>query len=110
MSPTSQLTLLGGQNGDLIWTAPQVGEFAHLALWSETPLVHQLAGQAFLDMRGIFFTPTAEVLYQGNGVQQQIEAQFVARRLRVSGQGVLIVRPSYDSAVLIPDDIVALIR
>ena len=110
ISPTSQLTLLGGQNGDLIWTAPQVGEFAHLALWSETPLVHQLAGQAFLDMRGIFFTPTAEVLYQGNGVQQQIEAQFVARRLRVSGQGVLIVRPSYDSAVLIPDDIVALIR
>jgi hypothetical protein len=110
MSPTSQLTMLGGQNGTLIWNAPTTGVFAHLALWSDTPILHDLSGQAFLDLSGVFFTPTASVIYRGNGVQHQIQAQFVARKLKVTGQGVLIVRPSYDSAVLIPDDIVALIR
>ena len=34
----------------------------------------------------------------------------MSRKLRSSGQGILILRPSLDSAVLIPDDIVALIR
>ena len=71
---------------------------------------HNLAGQAYLDLEGVFFTPLATVEYSGNGVQHQIEAQFVTRKLRVRGQGVLIVRPSYESAVLIPADIVQLIR
>ena len=110
MSATSTLTMLGGSNGTLLWTAPTTGQFDHLALWSETAAIHELAGQSYLDMVGIFFTPAAQVLYRGNGVQHQIEAQFVARKLKSSGQGILILRPSFDSAVLIPDDIVALIR
>jgi hypothetical protein len=110
LSPTSQLTMAGGANGTLIWTSPNTGDFAHLALWSDSPTQHHLAGQAYLDLEGVFFTPIATVVYSGNGVQHQIEAQFVTRKLKVQGQGVLIVRPSYDSAVLIPADIVQLIR
>ena len=94
------MTMQGG-TGTLIGTAPQVGDFAFLALWSEFPNTHELAGQAFLDMVGIFFTPDARVLYRGTGVQHQIQAQFVARKLTVQGEGVLKVSPSCDSAVKI---------
>ena len=107
--PTVTLKVAGGL-GTLIWTSPQVGNFAFLALWSESPHIHELAGQAFLDMVGIFFTPDALVLYRGTGVQHQVQAQFVARRLKVQGEGVLKVSPSYDSAVKIPLDVVQLIR
>lgn len=110
IAPTSQLAMAGGSTGTLIWTSPKSGDFAHLALWSDSPMQHNLAGQAYLDLEGVFFTPLATVEYSGNGVQHQIEAQFVTRKLRVRGQGVLIVRPSYESAVLIPADIVQLIR
>ena len=110
MSPTSMLTMLGGGNGTLIWTAPDVGDFAHLALWSDAPHVHDLAGQAYLDLRGVFFTPKATVLYRGNGFQHQVEAQFVTLQLKSQGQGVLILRPNFDAAVLIPDDVIQLIR
>ena len=110
VSETSELTMTGGSNGTLIWTSPNTGDFAHLALWSESAALHSLAGQAYLDLEGVFFTPVATVAYSGNGVQLQVEAQFVTRKLKVQGQGVLIVKPSYDSAVLIPADIVQLIR
>ena len=86
MSPASQLSMFGGTNGTLIWTAPVVGEFAQLALWSETSLVHHLAGQAYLDLSGVFFTPTAQVVDSGNGAQHQIEAQF-------GGEKAEVVRP-----------------
>ncbi len=109
MSSTSQLLMEGGA-GALTWTAPLVGDFTSLALWSESAIDHDLAGNAFLALEGVFFTPLATMIYRGNGVQFQIKAQFVSRKLRVVGQGVLIVRPNYDSVVLIPDDIIALIR
>ena len=110
LSPTSGVSMTGGSTGTLIWTSPNSGDFAHLALWSDSASQHNLAGQAYLDLEGVFFAPLATVQYSGNGVQLQVEAQFVTRKLRVTGQGVLIVRPSYDSAVLIPSDIVQLIR
>ncbi len=106
---TVAMTMQGG-GGSLIWTSPEVGDFEFLALWSESPIIHELAGQAFLDMRGIFFTPNATVKYRGTGVQHQIEAQFVARKLKVQGEGVLKVSPSLDAAVLIPLDVIQLIR
>ena len=109
LSPTSQLFIEGGA-GTLVWTSPTTGRFANLALWSDSTIQHDLAGNALLDLEGVFFTPLARIVYRGNGLQHQIEAQFVARKLAVLGQGVLIVRPSFDSVVLIPDDIVTLIR
>ena len=110
LSAASSLSMAGGADGTLIWTSPNSGNFAHLALWSESAAQHNLAGQAYLDLEGVFFTPLATVAYSGNGVQIQVEAQFVTRKLKVQGQGVLIVRPNFDSAVLIPADIVQLIR
>jgi hypothetical protein len=107
--PTVTMTMQGG-GGSLIWTSPALGQFEYLALWSESPAVHELAGQAFLDMRGIFFTPDAQVLYRGTGVQHQIQAQFVARKLKVQGEGILKVSPSLDAAVLIPEDVIQIIR
>lgn len=109
MAPTSQLQMEGGA-GSLIWSSPSTGDFTNLALWSEAPSVHDLAGNAFLDLEGVFFTPLATMVYRGNGVQLQVEAQFVSRKLHVVGQGVLIVRPHFESVVLIPDDVIALIR
>jgi hypothetical protein len=109
MPAGSELQMEGGA-GTLLWTSPRTGRFTHLALWSDSAVDQNLAGNAFLDLEGVFFTPNAKMIYRGNGVQLQVEAQFVTRKLAVVGQGVLIVRPHFDSVVLIPDDIVALIR
>jgi hypothetical protein len=109
MSDSSELQMEGG-SGTLIWTAAASGIFDNLALWSESPLPHSWAGNATLDLQGIFFSPYATVLYRGSGGQKQIKAQFVTRKLRVSGNGILSISPRFDSAVLIPDDIVQLIR
>jgi Flp pilus assembly protein TadG len=109
MPAGSQLEMEGGA-GILIWTSPRSGRFRSLALWSDSAVQHDLAGNAFLDLEGIFFTPNATVVYRGNGIQLQVEAQFVARKLHVVGQGVLKVSPRFESVVLIPDDVVTLIR
>ena len=98
-SNTSYVTMVGG-SGELEWTAPTTGPFKGLALWSDNPTdVHRWAGQAFLDLEGVFFVPRATVHYQGNGVQQQVAAQFVADKLHVAGNGVLRLKPNAASAV-----------
>jgi hypothetical protein len=109
MTATSELQMEGG-SGALIWTAASKGIFDNLALWSESPLDHSWAGNAFLDLQGIFFSPKAMALYRGSGGQVQVKAQFVTRKLNVSGNGILVVSPRYNSAVLIPEDVVQLIR
>jgi hypothetical protein len=40
----------------------------------------------------------------------QVKAQFVTRKLIVSGNGILSVSPRFNSAVLVPKDVVQLIR
>ncbi len=110
-SDTSHLSLQGGSTGTLLWTAPIVGPFDDLALWSDGTADHSFAGQALLELEGVFFTPVATTAYRGQGVQEQVAAQFIARRLESSGQGILIVRPKYNRAVLFPDSLaVQLIR
>ncbi len=98
----SQLTVQGG-NGSFIWSAPTTGAFEDLAMWSESGTTNDLAGQANLELEGVFFAPWARIAYRGNGVQQQVEAQFIARTLSSEGQGLLIVQPDYERAVLFPD-------
>lgn len=61
-------------------------------------------------LEGVFFAPWARVTYQGNGVQQNVDAQFVVRKLSASGQGILVVRPRYERAVLFPTVFTQLIR
>jgi len=110
LADTSWLTMQGG-GGTLYWTAPTTGNFEDLALWSEGTSTHQFAGQALLELEGVFFTPVATALYRGQGNQEQVSAQFIARKLRSTGQGLLIVQPRYDQAVLFPDSLaVQLIR
>jgi hypothetical protein len=101
-SETSQLSM-GGGTGTVSWTAPTSGDFDDLAMWSESPTNHGFAGQAGLELEGVFFAPWAEVAYSGNGSQNQVEAQFIARALSAGGNGRLVVRPTFDRAVLFPD-------
>jgi Flp pilus assembly protein TadG len=98
---SSKLTMQGG-NGSLVWSAPTTGVFEDLAMWSEATATNDLAGQASLDLEGVFFAPWARITYRGNGAQQQVEAQFISRTLSTTGQGRLVVRPEFDRAVLFP--------
>jgi hypothetical protein len=100
-SESSLLSMTGG-TGALIWTAPTTGDFEDLAMWSESADSNDLAGQASLELEGVFFAPWANITYRGNGAQQQAEAQFIARSLSVTGQGLLIVQPSFSRSVLFP--------
>jgi hypothetical protein len=90
--------------GDISWSAPTTGVFQDLALWYESTQDVKFAGGGALDLDGVFFAPVAEIGYQGNGGQSQVSAQFVSRRLRVGGNGTLVVRPSWERAVLFPFD------
>jgi hypothetical protein len=100
-SESSSLSM-GGGSGAVDWSAPVGGRFDDLAMWSESGSPHKLAGQASLDLEGVFFAPWGRISYSGNGVQQQVEAQFISRTLSASGNGLLVVRPSFDRAVLFP--------
>jgi hypothetical protein len=88
--------------GDIFWTAPTTGVFEDLAMWYESTQDVKFAGGGVLELDGVFFAPVAPINYQGNGGQSQVSAQFVARRFAVDGNGTLVVRPSYDRAVLFP--------
>jgi hypothetical protein len=92
-SKSSYITMVGG-SGELQWIAPTAGNFRNLALWSDSGVAnHVWAGQAVLDLEGIFFVPRATVEYAGQSSQIQVSAQFIAHRLWARGQGALILRP-----------------
>jgi hypothetical protein len=93
MAKGSQISLAGGA-GRLVWTAPTTGDFANLALWSDSTKTQSWAGQAGLTLRGVFFMPRATASYSGTGGQIQTDAQWLAWRLSVGGGGVLHVSPS----------------
>ena len=101
MSETSRVAMSGG-SGALTWIAPDSGPFDDLALWSDSPLVHNWAGQASLAMEGVFFTPRATADYAGTADQNQTKAQWIADKLVARGQGVLIVQPEFGRAVEFP--------
>lgn len=103
MSPSSSMDMEGGTSGMLLWTAPTAGNFEDLALWSNGTSDHEFAGQAVLELEGVFFTPVAKIVYTGLGGQDQVDAQFIALQLEAKGNGILTVRPSYNRAVLVPN-------
>jgi hypothetical protein len=103
-SRTSRVQMDGGSGGTLTWIAPNdpAKPLDDLALWSDseiTAATHFWAGQAALDMEGVFFVPIVTVEYAGQGVQQQTSAQFIADRLHARGQGQLIVAPVFGRSV-----------
>jgi hypothetical protein len=88
--------------GPVTWSAPVGGNFHGLSLWSESSAQHELKGQATLDLGGVFFTPNAHVQFDGQGSQVQLQAQFVAATLDMSGQGALHMTPDPNSTVRLP--------
>ncbi len=111
MSKTSGVSMAGG-DGSLTWIAPDTASFDDLALWSDSPQVHNWAGQANLTMTGVFFTPLATGAYSGTSGQNQTDAQWVADKIVAQGQGTLVIRPSYNRAVdyIVQNPITVLIR
>ncbi|HUG31866.1 MAG TPA: Tad domain-containing protein [Acidimicrobiia bacterium] len=96
MAKGSEIKLSGG-SGSLIWTAPTSGDFADLALWTDSTAGQAWSGQAALGLRGIFFMPRATASYSGTGGQIQTDAQWLAWRLEVGGGAVLRIAPSEGS-------------
>jgi hypothetical protein len=76
--------------------------FEDLALWSETSSASvEMKGQAGSLSEGVFFLPNASALFQGQGTQPiQLNAQFLVRRLNLSGQGSLTLSPDVGDSVL----------
>lgn len=110
-----------GGSGGLVWTAPDLpvnappvtfqDHFEDLALWSESSLRHHIGGQAGNQLEGTFFTPYAEPFeLSGQGTQVQFEAQFVTRRLELSGQSEVQMYPNPDRFTPIPLRQIMLIR
>jgi hypothetical protein len=85
---------LTGSNGIIKWIAPEGGRFHALALWSDSSGTHKWAGQAGLEMEGVFFMPRAKVEYVGGSSQQQTAAQFIADKLDARGNSALVVAPA----------------
>ena len=88
-----------------------MGNFEDLALWSESPLEHRIGGQAGNTLTGTFFVPFSDpFVLTGQAGQFQTDAQFVTRRLEVTGQGEVKMHPDPDRSTLIPIREVRLIR
>lgn len=94
--------------GDFRWEAPDgVGPFDDLAVWSEgvtTSQAHSLGGSGTINVVGTLFTGQATFDYAGGTEQTMDEAQFVANRLRFTGQGALSLKAAPDRNVEFPLD------
>ncbi|HET7489844.1 MAG TPA: hypothetical protein VFJ85_18090 [Acidimicrobiales bacterium] len=104
---------IGAGSGGLTWTAPTAGNFKDLALWTEyapSGSTDNLGGQASLNLQGTLFLPNAQFVFTGQPGFNQTNAQFIAARLEVGGQGVLKMKPDPDRVVKIPLLGVRLIR
>jgi hypothetical protein len=115
-----QVDFNGGAGG-LTWTAPDLAgganpvtfqdHFEDLALWSESTEHHHIGGQAGNVLEGTFFTPYANPFeVSGQGSQFQTEAQFVTRKLELSGQAEVRMEPNPDRFTPIPLRDIRLIR
>lgn len=96
---STQATALSGGSGALVWHAPREGPFDVLAMWSDSPLIHDMGGSATLEMEGVYFAPVARLVFRGGGAQQQVAAQLITERLTVTGSGTLTVVPQIDRSI-----------
>jgi hypothetical protein len=97
------------------WTAPNRkpttpavqsdwDQLEDLALWTEASHVSSIGGGASMDITGVFFLPNANpFIISGHGNQTiAANAQFVARKLQVQGQGTLYMRPDPNDSFTLP--------
>jgi hypothetical protein len=98
--------------GTLEWTAPNVNDtgppttaqllnFEDLAFWSETSDSHSIGGTgASLTLKGIFFTPNANPFkINAGGAGITADAQFITRKLEVSGGGTLAMTADPNNSI-----------
>ena len=112
MAKTSSVNLTGS-NGVIKWIAPEGGPFDDLALWSDSGALgeaHTWAGQAGLEMEGVFFMPRALAEYRGGSSQQNTKAQWIADKLSAVGNSALVVAPADGRSVSFEGTGTALIR
>lgn len=108
-SSTNDFKVTGGV---IRWTPPTDGPFKSLALWSESVSTkYAMAGQAKYDLEGVFFTPEADAfeIAGGGGLVPQT-AQFISRKLKVTGSGTLELSPAGLELIDIPPPAAVLIR
>jgi hypothetical protein len=124
--PSQNKVDLGGGSGSLLWTNPVGSDctsltppadqtcrdqrFVRLTLWSESVNPHSIGGQTGLRLRGVLFTPNAEFTYDGQGTQNQTDAQFWTKLLVVKGQAGLTMVADPNASVSRPTLGVSLIR
>jgi hypothetical protein len=100
--------------GAMDWTAPNHvssgatqtdwNNLEDLALWTEASHVSSIGGGASMNLTGVFFLPNANpFIISGHGNQTiAANAQFVARKLQVKGQGTLYMRPDPNDSFTLP--------
>jgi hypothetical protein len=83
---------------------PYWNNLEDLALWTEASHVSSIGGGASMDITGVFFLPNANpFIISGHGNQTiAANAQFVARKLQVQGQGTLYMRPDPNDSFTLP--------
>jgi hypothetical protein len=108
--------------GTIDWIAPNqnTGErntnlsgqhFEDLALWTETSATSEIKGAGNSITGGVYFFPNATFNFSGQASQLiDLNAQFLARRLLLSGQGTLAMQPNPEDTVDTPAPFFKLIR
>jgi hypothetical protein len=83
-------------NSTLMWSAPTLGSFEDLLLWTETGATVLIGEQKNVLLDGTLFAPNAPVVLNprngGGGVTASM--QVVARTVRVTGDGTFRLRPT----------------
>jgi hypothetical protein len=70
-----------------------------------------IGGQGSTSVSGVFFVPNGLFIFQGNTtINQDLNAQFIARRLNLNGQGDLVMVPNPNDAIKVPELTYTLIR
>jgi hypothetical protein len=108
--------------GTVIWTAPNQNTttqrdpsdprqaFEDLALWVEGSKDTPIKGVGNTDTTGVFFLPKSNFTFQGQTGATPRDAQFISRRLFLSGQGKFRMKPIPQNSVGTPKPHFSLIR
>lgn len=111
MGDQAKGTVNVGGAGRLDWTAPNRvtgpanqaawDDQEDLALWTEATAESKLGGQAGSSLAGVFALPNANPFtFAGQGTGDiRADAQFWARKLRVSGTALLRMAPNPDDSI-----------